>query len=838
MLVPALLANFSGVVIDQNHPTETSLEVSSQVFYQTFRLPEDYKRGTKPIEEKLPGLSGFQILVTIPEGHASEAELAYTLEQYIFGSGWSPLISGRARGCHVDGERVWMDVLFEDEVPINESQIPDSQKPSAPTEFRIGFEALSHITAIWYSDPNVYPQGSAYRADGQTSIVATKSSWKEESWAERQAHTASFSFRVLGLIADSGIDFLGNPYRSLAITTRASNPAGENTNSGYWLSSPQPSRFAVVSHYSDLRPLPNTAIATDINRVENPNFEYDLPGAAPALWTTGGSYWTASGATTKVNRWRSQWAPEESYSKNEGVEREGINYVSITNNNRGHDPATDGGANWQTTNKFFEAAEGLQYLEVTTSGGFTKPSAGKFAQRFSARLFFEGILKSEGEESEGTTAISGEGVVLRDSIQVAVGKPQTFSVWARTLGPFFTMRLGFGDENVGSAQKEFAVTDEWARYSVTLTPTSTGETSVAVTTNGTRTFFIDAAMVNPGTEADAFFDGDDLDCKWENVKGRSGSIRFVERSPEENEAVVDSIFMDSITPGVAFNVYWSNDLYGHEEGYEPTIEEWERKLWHHVPKSYLTSLQSTYTLPSPVVAKFIKIEFSQLQARNYNPGDFQKPVGYRRFPDWISEIFLALLQSPNFIVKKVGVSYDALELAYNYYLNDLNQSPINPLAGQSQIGPLANIVDAATLTKINLLVNTFTQPPAARGKSSELLGATQKANSLKQESYPVEKEPRFEGQLNFPVSTEDRSAVVLDQQMPVMFFPITCRHEYKELFSEFENKRAYFAGLNEIAFIRHTYTTTSDGEFYIESGADDTNTERNDFIVTEGVWSV
>ena len=32
---------------------------------------------------------------------------------------------------------------------------------------------------------------------------------------------------------------------------------GANPNTGYWLSSPQPTPFAVVSHYSDLRPLPS-----------------------------------------------------------------------------------------------------------------------------------------------------------------------------------------------------------------------------------------------------------------------------------------------------------------------------------------------------------------------------------------------------------------------------------------------------------------------------------------------------------------------------------------------------------------------------------------------------
>ena len=81
------------------------------------------------------------------------------------------------------------------------------------------------------------------------------------------------------------------------------------------------------------------------------------------------------------------------------------------------------------------------------------------------------------------------------------------------------------------------------------------------------------------------------------------------------------------------------------------------------------------------------------------------------------------------------------------------------------------------------------------------------------------------------VSGLNRQAIVFDESMPVMYFWVTCRHEYKELNALFENDRAYFAGLKELAFLRSQFSVTADTELYIEAGTDDTNTELSDFNV-------
>src|SRR5208282_5303557 len=243
-MISAICSAYSGVVLEVGSggaedesliPSSIKLmlaqeQVGNTWWYQTFRLPEGYGRG---IENTLyPPLSGFQLLLNIASEAQLEAELNYVIEQYVFDVGWEPLTKGNFRGVHTDGERVWMDVIFDKPLAIDAEMVPNAVSSAPPFEFRIGFQAQRGINEAWYITPNPYAYGRALEADG------TKLSY-------------SFAFRVLGLIADSGFDFLGNPYRSAIATLDAHAPA---ENSGYWLSAPQPSKFAVVSHYSDIRP--------------------------------------------------------------------------------------------------------------------------------------------------------------------------------------------------------------------------------------------------------------------------------------------------------------------------------------------------------------------------------------------------------------------------------------------------------------------------------------------------------------------------------------------------------------------------------------------------------
>lgn len=770
-------AEYSGVVIDQN--VVTASLTPDQTYYQEFRFPEDYLRGVKAGQTRFPGVSGFQLLVDVAEGATSpDAEapvkISFTIEQHNFGdTAWEVLTKGTAVGAQAEGERIWIDAILNAEIPVDASMVTNV------SELRIGITVVSGITKLYYAQPNPLPGFvEATQSDGSTPL------------AGKEAAPASFAFRLLGLVADAGTDFLGDPYRSVAIHSDAEAPVGENTNAGYWLSAPQPSTFAVTSHYSDLRQFPETPIYGVINQLLNPSFEYDIVGGQPFGWQTSSDFEGAE-------------APPESPPVKEPAAGE---FVQVFNAALNFDVEFENQGIITVVNEP-AAAKGVNSLEIHT------------AEHGSDRFHYP----------EGAYA----------QVNIAVAKPTTFSVWVRSDVGTYEVALEVGDDIVGNAVEVIAINAEWQRFSVTLTsPLATGSSTVAVRTLANEThariFYIDGAMAQSGTKVTAYVDGDESSCKWENQKGRSGSVELIEPEIEDNAVVIDSIILDPLTPGVAFNIYYTNDLTGSEANEPMTEEQWEQKLWQRVPQAYITSVKTTYVLPEPIAAKFVMIEFSHLQAKSYEPGDYQKPTGYKLFPDWVALPFLAEISVPSFTAKRVGVVYDALELAYQPILNDLIQgptSPEHPTPTPTVAPPAANRVDPETLRQIELTINTYTKPPAARSDPLTLLGAKAAANAEAAVNYPVEGEPQFRGTPSIAVSGLNRQALVLDESTPVMYFWVTCRHEYKEAKAKFEADKAYFAGLKELAFLRSQYSVDADANIYLETGTDDTNTLLSDFNV-------
>jgi hypothetical protein len=769
----SICAEYSGVVIDQNVVTG-SITPNEDFYYQEFRLPEDYQRGVKEGQTRLPGISGFQLLTAVADGAASTATLNYTIEQHNFGnSAWEILAKGTVTGAQAEGERIWIDVILDQEISVNASMTTNV------SELRISFQIVSGIEKIYYAQPNPLPGFvEALQSDGKALLTPP----------------ASFAFRLLGLIADAGTDFLGDPYRSIVIHSSAEAPAGANTNAGYWLSAPQPSKFAVTSHYSDLRAFPTVPIYGVINTLLNPSFEYDVVGKQPFGWLAVSDF-TEDGETSVL--------PAKEIIKGEEGEVEFEARQKI--------PAE----------LFFDTVESLATIKVVDS---IEAARGNNSLEINTIAH----LADRYHESEGAYA----------QVTVGLAKPITFSIWVRSNVGKYSLVLEIGDSIVGKAEEVVEVNAEWQRFSVTLKPIESGTTTVTVRTianeTAARTFYIDGAMTNAGTVAAPYIDGDSPSCKWENQRGRSASIEFTEPALLDAPAVIDSIILDPITPGVAFNIYYTNDLTGSEDEGEMTEEQWEQKLWIHVPQSYVTSVKTTYVLPESITAKFLKIEFSQLQARPYEPGDYQKPTRYKLFPDWVATPFLAELSLPDFTSKRVGVVYDALELGYKPLIEDLIQapsSPEHPTPTPSIAPPASNRVDPETLRLIETTLNTYLKPPAARAATTTLLGERAANNANNAVSYPVEGEPQFRGNTTMAVSGLDRQAIVLDESYPVLFFWVTCRHEYKELTATFENNRAYFAGLKELAFLRNQYSIVADTELYLEAGTDDTNTELSDFNV-------
>lgn len=332
----------------------------------------------------------------------------------------------------------------------------------------------------------------------------------------------------------------------------------------------------------------------------------------------------------------------------------------------------------------------------------------------------------------------------------------------------------------------------------------------------------------------------DVDAFWYSKPNPSKyaveSLYFDVRDSNDLPSVVDRVLIDPITAGIYFNVYYSS------EGDPATSEkEWEQKLWTPVAGSFRATKREEHALSEPIAAKYIQIEFTHLAASHYSPGTFHQPQIYKKHPKWVLDYYLARLNVQNdtndpFTASTVRVIYDALKLGFDYYLDDLHQDPDQPnivdnastLSTFLSTSDTSDQIDSALLRQINLSMQPYlSQPGANTNGFDSVLAQVVQSNLLN--AYSVESiTPAVANTLI--VSVPDRTAVIVEQNYPVMSFYLTCRHTYRELSAAFEHDRAYFAGVREIAFTRDVYSVASDQTMYIENLNDFTNVMQNDFI--------
>jgi hypothetical protein len=221
----------SGVEINQNQIPASGTDFiipASGYAYQYFSLPTNYQRaGTIA-----PDITGVQICVNATPGIGIVPAFNYLLQvsgTTISGAAvWTTLASGTVDGIHSVGTQIWADVYFSENVTVT-NQILNSS-------FRIGINT-SNIGGWWYSRSNPYPQG--YGVDENGNLLPDN---------------ASFMFRLLSYSADSGTDWLNDNYRSVVFNNSASNVTTVQTSNpdSYWLSGPNPSKYAVEVLYFDI----------------------------------------------------------------------------------------------------------------------------------------------------------------------------------------------------------------------------------------------------------------------------------------------------------------------------------------------------------------------------------------------------------------------------------------------------------------------------------------------------------------------------------------------------------------------------------------------------------
>jgi hypothetical protein len=728
-----LVEQYSGVVLNQNRQPSNDgdfIVSGGNWTYQEFFFPKDYQRGTTADELATPSLTGWQLLVDALD--ADDAQIEWVCEYQIFGVGWVQIASGSATGTFATGQ-LWFDMYFDE--PVDVSGFVDSR-------FRFGFKANTSIDKIWYSAPNpLYATTARATLQDQTPLVSGTDDY-------------SFCFRVLGLTADEGTDFLGNKYRSTVVNATAQNVSttdGEVDKT--WMSKPNPSRFAVESLYFDVRPRQDDVYDTPVNWAKNPSFAKDL------------TWWTAVNST---------------------------------------------GARVTTKQKIGAAA-----IQLTATS-------------------------------------NANSLIRSDNIPVDVGDEVTVSAWflAGTVARQSLIQFRWLDAANTIVLDEdgvFLVNDlvEWRRgHAMKTAPAGAVSLQIRLYGNyGAQTgelSYIDAIMVSKSGDID-YVDGSFDGYIWGGDANNSVTYKMPSATITDDVAVIDRVLVDPITPNVYFNVYFSS------EGAPGSNEdEWEGKLWERVPQTFKATQRESHLLGTPVLAKYIKIEFSHLQAKSYSPGDFAKPVSYKKHPKWVLDYFLARLDTENLSAGRVGVVFDSIDLAYNYYLDDLGQEPTKPVEINNAFivnqylqnrGDASDQVDSAILDKITLSLTPYQQHPSNFATSDYLLGQQVRQIATRDPDYPYEKLPITRSNLR-DVDSLRNTPVIFEQSYPVMFFYLTCRHKYREIIAPFSHDRAYFVGIREINFSRDIYSVASDTNQYIERAGDETSMERNDFTMDHGVMRV
>jgi hypothetical protein len=810
--VPHKLAQkYSSVVLNQNRAVANVNDYAFGPFgdyRQEFFLPSDYRRGTESGELRYPDLSGIQLLVDITAGSARHAAFSYKVEYQVFGLGWITVTEGVAIGAPTDG-KTWMTAYFDEPVEIDQTKAAarwridfegrmTSGVKDFPVEYSNGvavvfgnrvvadlepyepwpfdfqgtpsflyydpsnslvtFSYQQGIQKFWYSSPN--PLALPYNLKAQERDV------NEYDDITGSSGDASFCFRILALTAEDGVDFLGNQYRSVVTRNTAdsiSTALGADRDS-FWLSKPNPSKFAVENLYFDVRQQGSRKYGVQ-NELPNPSFENADTSTYFAAYQNGGT---------------------ATLTRSTDFARSGTYCGKLTATSALADMGAVTGLNGSS---FVSVKPG----DVVQAYGYSRAAT---MPRPSNMIL---LFWTAGDVLIGTASVTG----------------------------------AFVTNAVGSWTKIPTVTATAPANAAK----STVYTVINAPANGEIHYLDDIIAVKNSPIPD-YFDGNTPGHVWSGTAHASPSVELIEPSASDVSRVIDRVLVDPITPGVYFSVYYT------DEG-DPGVNEegWESKLWTRVPQTYRAERRETHVFPEPVKAKYVKIEFSHLQARHYAPGNFQQSIRYKKHPKWVLDYFLARVQvnaNNPFLAGRTAVIYDALDLAYNYYLDDLGQEPsasvdVNSTALTQVVDFLrdrsdsSDRIDPGTLDKISLLLDTYRQHPALRGVPQTLLGEYARQSVDFNSDYTVE------GQAPAPidspdVSTLDRDRVVIEQNYPVMFFYLPCRHGYREVEAKFSHDRAYFAGVRELAFLRDNYMTAYDTGTYIEPAADTQNIERNEFL--------
>jgi hypothetical protein len=289
------------------------------------------------------------------------------------------------------------------------------------------------------------------------------------------------------------------------------------------------------------------------------------------------------------------------------------------------------------------------------------------------------------------------------------------------------------------------------------------------------------------------------------------------------------------------HIYYSNDD-------EP---DWDFKLWIPIPKSYILK-KGFHSLPQTVYARYLKLEFSNLTAAPYNSIDYPvaPPITYRKFPTWVQSHFHDI--------------YNIRKATQGSFVNPFDRVTIDPLVFgflkqddkmHSQYQDLRGTVVPTSTDEIKEFIATITQTVVTTDTVQQL----QESNIVFRSSfmwqddllldlpgnralgrYIQATESDFAAELApFTDDAPDVQSVSnlsderIRKELPSMYFPRKCRHEYQILKTTRPTKVAYYVAIRDVALYRRDFSVRYDEPIYFESLDDTAHTSINEFTQDE-----
>lgn len=300
--------------------------------------------------------------------------------------------------------------------------------------------------------------------------------------------------------------------------------------------------------------------------------------------------------------------------------------------------------------------------------------------------------------------------------------------------------------------------------------------------------------------------------------------------------VVDEVYIDPLTFGPSLHIYYSMD----------DTPEWDHKLWIPINRSYVLK-KGYHSLPSPVLAKFVKLEFSNLTPSPYPQQEYPElpMIEYRKFPTWVQNYFDDLkinTADTKFINPIERVSIDPLTLGFQIP-DDALSSGLDSRSSTVIRDTNAEIRDflsesivSSEQTKIEDQIK-FNSPYMYQIDLVSDLDNSRALSRLAQSGEtgwnaevtpPTEPTPSVQ-------SVPDLSESYSEKIAPDMYFPYKCRHQYQIVRAKRESKIAFLVAIREVGFYRRDYTAKFDEPYYIETFEDSAHIGTvNDF--TQDDW--